>query len=98
VLFRSVVLIASISDLEKGVHLLRNMGRFDELREVFKSVNAYENEADTIFEHAVADLFDNEKDPVKIIKIKEVLVSLEIATDKCEDAANVLEGILIKYN
>jgi predicted phosphate transport protein (TIGR00153 family) len=92
------VLLASIRDLEKGVHLLRNMNNYEELREVFKSVNEYENQADTIFEHAVADLFEHEKDPVNIIKIKEILVGLETATDKCEDAANVLEGILIKYN
>jgi len=50
-----------------------------------------------MFESAIADLFENEKDPIKIIKLKEIYVGLETATDKCEDAANVLEGLLIKH-
>jgi predicted phosphate transport protein (TIGR00153 family) len=92
------VLALSVLDLEKGVHLLRHLNRFDELREVFKSVNDYENQADTIFENAVADLFKKEKNAITVIKVKELLVGLETATDKCEDAANVLESILIKHN
>ena len=51
----------------------------------------------SVFEQAIAHLFDLEKDPIQIIKIKEIYVSLETATDKCEDAANVLETILIKH-
>jgi len=92
------VIARSVVDLEKGVHLLRHLNRFDELREVFKSVNDYENQADTIFENAVAELFAKEKNPITLIKVKELLVGLETATDKCEDAANVLETILIKHN
>jgi uncharacterized protein Yka (UPF0111/DUF47 family) len=61
-------------------------------------VNEYENQADDIFDQAVADLFAKEKNAIQIIKLKEILVGLETATDKCEDAANVLEGILIKHN
>jgi hypothetical protein len=61
-------------------------------------VNYYENQADEIFDQAIADLFENEKDPIRVIKLKEVFVGLETATDKCEDAANVLESILIKNN
>jgi predicted phosphate transport protein (TIGR00153 family) len=90
------VLELSIVELHQGVHLLRNIHKTDELQKVLQKVNEYENEADAVFERAVADLFEHEKRPVQIIKIKEVLVGLETATDKCEDAANVLEGILIK--
>ncbi|HQS52308.1 MAG TPA: DUF47 domain-containing protein, partial [Daejeonella sp.] len=54
------------------------------------------NQADYVFDKAVGELFDNEKDAVNLIKYKEVLSGLETATDMCEDAANVLESILVK--
>jgi uncharacterized protein len=92
------VLVLSMTELKNGVHLLRNLNDVETFKASFTKVNEYENEADDIFDKAVADLFENEKDPVQIIKIKEVFVGLETATDKCEDAANVLEGILIKHN
>jgi predicted phosphate transport protein (TIGR00153 family) len=92
------VLILSINELKNGVHLLRNLNKTDLLQDSFKMVNEYENQADDIFDQAVADLFAKEKNAIQIIKLKEILVGLETATDKCEDAANVLEGILIKHN
>jgi predicted phosphate transport protein (TIGR00153 family) len=91
------ILQLSIEELHRGVHLLRNIHQTDELQKVLQKVNEYENEADSVFQMAVADLFRYEKNPIELIKIKEVLVGLETATDKCEDAANVLEGILIKH-
>ncbi|MBI4811054.1 MAG: DUF47 domain-containing protein [Ignavibacteriales bacterium] len=91
------ILYASINELHRGIGLVRELDKPDLLREVLKKVNEYENEADAMFEMAVADLFENEKDPIKIIKLKEIYVGLETATDKCEDAANVLEGLLIKH-
>jgi len=92
------VLILSMDELKNGVHLLRNLNDVATFKASFTKVNEYENQADDIFDKAVADLFEKEKDPVQIIKLKEVYVGLETATDKCEDAANVLEGILIKHN
>ena len=91
------ILVTSINELQHGVSLLRNIQQFDELQKVFKKVNEYENDADFVFERAIAELFDKEKDPIQIIKLKEIYVGLETATDKCEDAANVLEGIVIKH-
>ncbi|MBI3585773.1 MAG: DUF47 domain-containing protein [Ignavibacteriales bacterium] len=91
------ILHLSITELYKGVTLLRTLHKAEELQRVFQKVNEYENQADAVFEHAIADLFENEKDPIQIIKLKEIYVGLETATDKCEDAANVLEGIYIKH-
>lgn len=91
------ILHLSITELHKGVALLRNLHKAEELQRVFQKVNEYENQADAVFERAVADLFENEKDPIQIIKLKEIYVGLETATDKCEDAANVMEGICIKH-
>jgi hypothetical protein len=92
------VLNKSIIELTDGVHHLRNLNDVKSLGEIIKKVNDYENQADMIFDRAIADLFEKEKDPITIIKLKEIFVGLETATDKCEDAANVLEGLLIKHN
>jgi len=91
------ILYNSISELQNGIGLMKNLDKPEQLRNVLKRINEYENEADDVFERAVADLFENEKDPIKVIKVKEIYVGLETATDKCEDAANVLEGLLIKH-
>src|SRR3954451_12564194 len=57
-------------------------------------INRLENEADRIHQEAVMRLFDDEKDPIVVIKWKEPLDFLEHATDRCEDVANVLEGVV----
>jgi predicted phosphate transport protein (TIGR00153 family) len=80
---------AAISNL-KG---LKNVVR---LQEALVRINSLENQADDIFDGAIAALFIQEKDAIKIIKIKEVLANMETATDKCEDVANVIETILVK--
>ena len=60
-------------------------------------VNRLENEADRIHQQAVIQLFDAERDPITVMKWKETLDFLENATDRCEDAANVLEGVMVKH-
>ncbi len=91
------ILEKSIIELRKGISLLRDFRKADDLYKILEKVNDYENQADDVFEHAVADLFENERDPIQIIKMKEIYVSLETATDACEDAANVMESLLIKH-
>jgi len=76
---------------------LRDFKNPEALQEVLRKVNEYENDADTVFALAVADLFENEKNVIELIKLKEIYVGLETATDRCEDVANVLESILIKH-
>jgi uncharacterized protein len=60
-------------------------------------INRLENEADRMHQQAVSHLFDDEKDPIQVIKWKETLDFLEDATDRCEDVANVLEGVVVKH-
>jgi uncharacterized protein Yka (UPF0111/DUF47 family) len=60
-------------------------------------INRLENEADRIHQHAVSRLFDDERDPLLVMKWKETLDFLEDATDRCEDVANVLEGVMVKH-
>ncbi|HWP81861.1 MAG TPA: DUF47 family protein, partial [Bacteroidota bacterium] len=90
------ILHESILELQRGVGLLRNVHAYDDMQKVFLKVNEYENAADRIFEEAISRLFQKETNALRVIKLKEVFVGLETATDKCEDAANVLEAILIK--
>ena len=59
-------------------------------------INRLENEADVISRAAIGQLFDQEKDPITLIKIKELIEFLETATDKAEDVANVLETVVLK--
>jgi predicted phosphate transport protein (TIGR00153 family) len=60
-------------------------------------INRLENEADRVHQQAVSRLFDDERDPLVVIKWKETLDLLEDATDRCEDVANVLEGVMVKH-
>jgi predicted phosphate transport protein (TIGR00153 family) len=60
-------------------------------------INRLENEADRAHQNAVRRLFEEEQNPIVIIKWKEILDFLEAATDRCEDVANVLEGVVVKH-
>ncbi len=60
-------------------------------------INRLENEADRVHQEAVSRLFDDERDPLVVIKWKETFDFLEDATDRCEDVANVLEGVVVKH-
>ncbi|HEY6844552.1 MAG TPA: DUF47 family protein [Thermoanaerobaculia bacterium] len=60
-------------------------------------INRLENEADRAHQRAVGQLFDEEHDPIAVMKWKEILDTLEDATDRCEDVANLLENIVVKH-
>lgn len=91
----TLILNAS-KELHNAVPLLSSTRNMNKLREATIAINSIENEADIVFEYAVAELFSTEKDAVQVIKMKEVLSLLEMATDKAEDAAYTLESILLK--
>ncbi|MEO5643641.1 MAG: DUF47 family protein [Bacteroidia bacterium] len=96
IMLSEIILKGSI-ELNVAVTNLEGMKRIDEIKEACVRINSLENNADDVFNLAIGRLFDEEKDAVKLIKIKEILQALETATDKCEDAANVIESIIIKY-
>ncbi len=89
---------AGAMEIEKAVSGLKNQKNIRLVRESCIKLNSLENEADRIFNIALASLFETEKDAVELIKQKEILSILETATDKAEDAANTLETIIIKYS
>ena len=70
--------------------------KHDNVLEHCVEINRLENEADSVARAAIAVLFEKEKDPISLIKLKELYEVLETATDKAEDAANVLEGVVLK--
>ena len=68
------------------------------IKETCKKINKLESKADSVFDKAVADIFENEQDAKNIIKYKEVLSALESASDKCKSVANVMEQISVKHS
>jgi predicted phosphate transport protein (TIGR00153 family) len=88
------IILKSCQTLARAVALLG--GKLEPIYEYCVEVNALENEADRVCREAVSRLFDEEKDPIQLIKWKEIYETLERATDKCEDAANILESVVVK--
>jgi predicted phosphate transport protein (TIGR00153 family) len=72
-------------------------GKLRDLLPMTVELNRLENEADAIASKAVGELFANGKDPIEIIKWREIYALLESATDRAEDAANVIEAIVLKH-
>lgn len=90
------LILEATEDVAKAVHELRNLKNIRNITDSCVRINSIENKADYIFDKAVGELFEFEKDAIVLIKYKEVLSAMETATDKCEDVANVLESILVK--
>ena len=65
--------------------------------EALVKINSIENQADDIFDMSIERLFATEADAKEVIKKREIYQAMEIVTDKCEDASNVIESIIIKY-
>jgi uncharacterized protein Yka (UPF0111/DUF47 family) len=83
-------------DIHKGISELRDLKNIRNVTDSCVRINSMENQADYVFDMAVAELFKNETNAIELFKNKEVLNALERATDKCEDVANVMETIIVK--
>jgi len=83
--------------LHKGVSELRDMKHIRAITDACVLINSLENEADDLFDDAMSKLFAYSTDAIELIKKKDLYQEMEIVTDKCEDAANVIESIIIKY-
>ena len=89
ILYQSSVAVAA------GVDRLGK--RLAEVQEWCIQINTLENEADRIMRDAVSGLFENEMDPITVIKLKEIYENFEEGTDRCEDVANILERIALTH-
>ncbi|HET8573055.1 MAG TPA: DUF47 family protein [Edaphocola sp.] len=93
-----VVIQHSIGALGRAVHELRNMKNLRAITEACVAINSFENQADELLDKGLIRLFTESVDAIELIKLKEIYEDMEIITDKCEDAANVIESIIIKYS
>lgn len=87
----------SINAINTAVYGLRGMKNLRDITASCVIVNSLENDADDLLDTTMMKLFTSGIDPVELIKQKDIFQMLEIVTDKCEDAANVVESIIIKY-
>ena len=87
----------SSDQVNRAVKELRNMKNLREITEAIVRVNSIENQADDLFDQNIERLFSEVQDVKEVIKMREIYQVMEDATDKCEDAGNVIESIIIKY-
>ena len=83
--------------IRKAIFELRNMRNMRQITDALVAINSIENQGDDIFDLSIERLFATEPDAKEVMKRREIYQAMEIVTDKCEDAANVIESIIIKY-
>ncbi|MBM3165167.1 MAG: DUF47 family protein [Bacteroidetes bacterium] len=83
--------------LKQAVMELRNLKNTQKIIECVIKINSIENNADNIFDMSIERLFESDVDAKQLIKRRELYMVLETATDKCEDAGNVIESIVVKF-
>jgi len=90
-------IVQAALEVEEAVLLLRHRSDLKKIMEHCVELNRLENRADKIYRSALGELFDDGKDTAYIIKWREIYEHMESATDRCEDVANVLEGVALKH-
>ena len=93
------ILVKTASEVSTAIPMLRSRNTLNKLPEHFMEINRLENEADTVQRAAMAELFSDELDLAGVIrwmKWRDIYDHIENATDRCEDIANILEGVMIK--
>lgn len=88
------IILKSCQTIEKAVAVLEKTPK--QVHDFCVEINSLENEADRVRSDAISGLFNGEKDPISLIKWKEIYENLELITDKCEDTANILESVVVK--
>ncbi len=92
----SDAIVHSATEVERAMPQLRHRGQLKQILEPCVEINRLENVADEVFRSAMAELFSDIKDIAEVIKWREIYEHMESATDRCEDVANVLEGVALK--
>jgi uncharacterized protein len=87
------LILQATEEISKAVHSLKKL---DNLMSFCKEIKRLENMGDDLSRKVIADLFADEKDPIRLIILKEIYGRLETAMDKCEDVANIIEAIVVK--
>jgi uncharacterized protein Yka (UPF0111/DUF47 family) len=92
------IILQTALEVEKAVTDLRRKLDLKHILQHCVEINRLENMADTVYRSALAELFNDSRDIPYIIKWREIYEYMETATDRCEDVANVLEGVALKYS
>ena len=91
------IIVEATAEIERAVSGLRRHAELKKILEKCVEINRLENMADRVFRAAMAELFDDAMDIAQVIKWREIYEHMESATDRCEDVANVLEGVALKH-
>ena len=91
------VLVKAVTEVQKAMTQLRNIKDRDGIIRICTEINRLENEGDQLIRKAVARLFHENEDAIRVLKWKEIYDYLEDAVDRCEDVANILEGVALEY-
>ena len=91
------IIVTASKEVEVALRQIRSQPKLKQVLPHCIEINRLENAADKVFRGAMAELFDNCSDTKDIIKWREILEHMESATDRCEDVANVLEGVALKH-
>ena len=91
------VCVKATESMQQAVHGLRNLKNSARILEHCVEINRLENQADALLRTAMAKLFQDEPDTRELIKMKEIYELLETVTDRCEDVANLVDGIILEY-
>lgn len=87
-----------VSATEELVTMMKRLEGLKDLQEHWIKLHTYENEGDQIFREAIGELFATERDAIELVKWKDLYERIEIAIDRCEDIANIVETIKIKHS
>lgn len=93
----AVIVQEGINALKVAVMELRNMKRLREITKACVDINEVENKADDLLDKGISRLFSDNIPVIELIKLKDIYQDMEVITDKCENAADVIESIIIKY-
>jgi predicted phosphate transport protein (TIGR00153 family) len=91
------IIVRGATEVDMAVRGLRRRSELKNIMERCVEINRLENMADRVFRAAMAELFENTTDATQLIKWREIYEHMEAATDRCEDVANVLEGVALKH-
>jgi predicted phosphate transport protein (TIGR00153 family) len=91
------VVVRGTEAMQKAIRLLPQVKRPKEMLDLCVEINRLENEADAEYRRALAELFKGGYDALAVLKWRDIIDNLESATDRCEDVANILEGIVLEY-
>jgi predicted phosphate transport protein (TIGR00153 family) len=94
----SRVLLKSCTDVHRAMLLFPKLAsKGKDLLDICVEINRLENEADAIYRRAIAELFKPGNDPMEVMKWRDIFDNIESATDRCEDVANIVEGVVLEY-